>query len=47
VATIRYDRRNHYQETVLYDRALALSRPKATPAQLAALEKAQEVRKKN
>ncbi|WP_246581042.1 3'-5' exonuclease [Deinococcus aestuarii] len=47
VATIRYGRRNHYQETVLYDRAQAMPRAGATPAQLAALQKAQEVRKEN
>lgn len=47
VATIRYGRRGRYQETVLYDCAQALPRPRATPAQLAALAKAQEVRKKN
>lgn len=47
VATIRYGRRGRYQETVLYDRGQALPRPGATPAQLAALAKAQEVRKKN
>lgn len=47
VATIRYGRRGHYQETVVYDRAQALPRKEATPTQLAALAKAQEVRKQN
>lgn len=47
MATIRYGRRGRSQETVLYDRGQALPRPGATPAQLAALEKAQEVRKHN
>ncbi|WP_156103603.1 hypothetical protein [Deinococcus sp. YIM 77859] len=47
LATIRYGRRGRYQETVLYGRAQAVPRPGATPAQLAALKKAQEVRKEN
>lgn len=47
LATIRYGRRGRYQETVLYDRAQAVPRKEATPAQLAALEKATEVRDQN
>lgn len=47
VATVRYGRRGHYQETVVYDRAQARPRKEATPAQLAALEKAQGVCKQN
>ncbi|WP_328774742.1 3'-5' exonuclease [Deinococcus aquaedulcis] len=47
MATVRYGRRGRYQETVLYDRAQAVPRPQATPAQLAALEKAGQVRKKH
>ena len=47
VATVRYGRRGRYQETVLYDRAQAVPRPQATPAQLAALKKAGQVRTEN
>lgn len=47
VATVRYGRRGHYHVAELYDRAQAVARPKATPAQLQALQKANEARAAN
>ncbi|WP_216329569.1 exonuclease domain-containing protein [Deinococcus aestuarii] len=47
MATIRYGRRGRHQETVVQGGAQAVPRKAATPDKLAALEKAQEVRKNN